>query len=359
MLLFVCVYAFTLLSSLTVASTRKFWLDTDIGGDPDDIFGLGMLLEANNIDVLGISTVNHSPQIKAQIARFVLQKRAPGRSIRVYAGIGNRESPDTGKGRADFAKHNPYWPSKFPVYMKQGAAFGEILQTYAALGDDDSERAIDAIYHAAVSVSNSNEGEKLQLVTFGPLLNIARAFEKYPDLPQMVEMYSQGGAKDNHLGYNFGVNPRASEIVVNSGVSMTLIDGGFIHDSNMVCPLDVINNDMPKPHSDFGKVIFEDWKNWIVSTPYAKQFGDPMVIFVALNPDAFETESQKFEFTLSKPTKAGFTAMGLVTVSSDGESPVKRITFPNNDESIQRAKDAISASTSRMLEIQPFNFCLQ
>ncbi len=64
---------FVSFQSFVLAENELFWLDTDIGGDIDDLFALNML---GSIQLLGVSTVKHWPAQKARIAKRALKHLA-------------------------------------------------------------------------------------------------------------------------------------------------------------------------------------------------------------------------------------------------------------------------------------------
>lgn len=71
-----------------------------------------------------------------------------------------------------------------------------------------------------------NPGE-VTLVAIGPLTNVARAMQRYPQLAKSVaEIAIMGGvfAVDNYLkDTNFGLDPEAADIVLNSGAKITIV----------------------------------------------------------------------------------------------------------------------------------------
>lgn len=85
--------------------------------------------------------------------------------------------------------------------------------------------AWDLIYKEAVE----NKGE-LVLAVLGPMTNVAIAFMKYPDLNKYIKrIYMMGGSRDfgNHsqnAEFNIWGDPHAFQIVLNSGVPVTMAD---------------------------------------------------------------------------------------------------------------------------------------
>ncbi len=85
------------------------------------------------------------------------------------------------------------------------------------------EPAWDAIYRLA-----KREG-KVILITLAPLTNIALALQKYPDLPDYIDvLYSMGGSigKGNRTPYsefNYYCDPHAADIVFTSGMNIYMV----------------------------------------------------------------------------------------------------------------------------------------
>ncbi len=88
--------------------------------------------------------------------------------------------------------------------------------------------AWDLIYDIA-----KEENGKLQLLVLGPMTNIAIAILKYPDLKNYIDrIYMMGGSRDfgNHSQYaefNIWGDPHACEIVLKSGIKITMADLTF------------------------------------------------------------------------------------------------------------------------------------
>ena len=236
-----CFFGALLICQPRVSASEYYWLDTDIGGDIDDLFALNMLASATSIKLLGVSTVNHSPVQKARIAKlalkhlsdqmrsqhkfrpFLAQKMA---SIKVHAGIGGEY-----KTNEEFLSYNPGWPKamfgvpvpneqwKRPLYSKQAQAYGDLLDDMDPdTTDVDSmlEAMAQAVQHA------KRHRKKLNLVSIGPLGNIAAFIESFPDLVPFIRVWHMGGWFANNdgsllrSGYNSGINPRASQVVFSS-----------------------------------------------------------------------------------------------------------------------------------------------
>lgn len=99
--------------------TAKIHLDTDIGGDIDDLCALALLLRWPGAELLGITTVADGGGQRAGCVRYVL-RQAGREDIPVAAGADAalpsfREYP----GLPD---HNAYWPEPVPPAPGPGEA---------------------------------------------------------------------------------------------------------------------------------------------------------------------------------------------------------------------------------------------
>src|SRR6516162_7296697 len=86
---------------------KKVHLDTDIGGDPDDLCALAMLLKWPDVQLTGITTVGDDNGKRAGYAKYALQL-AGREDIPVKAGADISEGyyrPTPG-----IPNENDYWP---------------------------------------------------------------------------------------------------------------------------------------------------------------------------------------------------------------------------------------------------------
>mgnify|MGYP001827955680 CR=1 FL=1 len=154
-----------------------------------------------------------------------------------------------------------------------------------------STHAWDAIFHEALRCKGS-----LELVAVGPLTNLALAFLKLADLPNLLNriVIMGGSATSGNVTpaaeFNVFADPQAAEIVFNSGVpvymcglDVTLKSYFTIQDIKMIGE---IGN---QPARFFQEVL-------LALTPAYKKFGlpgvclhDPMTVLYAENDSIFET----------------------------------------------------------------------
>jgi len=85
--------------------------------------------------------------------------------------------------------------------------------------------------------SNSSSESDTSILVLGPLTNVAKLLQEYPeDLKRIKEIIFMGGTKDNVLEqdkpypeFNISRDPEACEIVLKSGVNVLIIPMDFGH----------------------------------------------------------------------------------------------------------------------------------
>ncbi len=84
--------------------------------------------------------------------------------------------------------------------------------------------ACDVIYETL-----KQEKEKVSIVSIGPMTNIAKMIEKYPDCKNYIkEIIFESGTKEKIYGkpyksFNVGYDPEAAEIVFKSGIKLVMV----------------------------------------------------------------------------------------------------------------------------------------
>ena len=137
----------------------KILLDTDIGSDIDDCLALAYLLAAEEVELLGITTVAGRPHLRAQLAHAVCE--AAGRRIPVAVGCAEplsgtlRETDLTAAQRAVAEGCSVAYP--------EGESAIELMR-----------RTIEAHPH------------EVTLLAIGPLTNVATLFARYPHIPALL-----------------------------------------------------------------------------------------------------------------------------------------------------------------------------
>lgn len=175
-------------------------LDTDIGGDTDDLCALAMVLGWPDAEVLAVTTVGDSGGRRAGYARYALD--LAGRAdVPVYAGA------DVALGcyrvELGLPPEERYWPETVPPLP--GAA-------------TDALDALDASIEAGATI-----------VTIGPLTNLALLERRSPGILRTARLVIMGGwvfpmrvgypAWANDYDFNVQVDADSSLLVLQSSQS--------------------------------------------------------------------------------------------------------------------------------------------
>lgn len=197
-------------------NARKVIIDCDPG--IDDALALMLAVKSSELDILGITTVsgNVNAQKGAENALKVLEWM--GREdIPVYLGEGKPlrreyiDAKDThgkdGLGGEDFTFDST------KEIRKDGVGF---------IGETLKEAALT--------------GEKISIITLGPLTNIAKVLERYPDAMEgLDEFVSMGGAFKIHgncsrvAEYNFWCDPDGAKVVFDAFSEKADLNDKLLH----------------------------------------------------------------------------------------------------------------------------------
>ncbi|MBI1969870.1 nucleoside hydrolase [Candidatus Woesearchaeota archaeon] len=177
-------------------ANEKLIIDTDIGSDVDDALAILYAVKAG-MPIALISTSHGDTALRAKIAKKLTLLL--GQDIPVAAG---EQKP--------MKQRHVYWDGD------EGEGLVEEEEQF-----DFRQDGVDAI--AETIHANRNN---ISIASIAPMTNIARAFQKYPELPEMVNaLYIMGNAllcgDTYHLNYrahNFKADPEAADIVLAAAV---------------------------------------------------------------------------------------------------------------------------------------------
>lgn len=185
---------------------KKIILDTDIGSDIDDAFALAYLLCRTDIEILGITTVSGSPELRAQVADKICS--VYGKDIPVCVGCEKSLSGEVHQPRLTKA------------------------QTAVALSNNREDFENNAAEFMR-SIIEKHPGE-VTLVCIGQLTNIATLFSKYSHIPDLLNgMVIMGGRfascdtqRWGETEWNIWCDIEASRIVYDRRVKNSIVIGG-------------------------------------------------------------------------------------------------------------------------------------
>jgi inosine-uridine nucleoside N-ribohydrolase len=180
-------------------------LDTDIGGDTDDVFALAMLLRSGGVEIAGISTSTEIGGKRAAMARYVV-RLAGNNSTPVAAGAEGKLGPSSWPILPQIPAESLFWPDGLdPVHSSPG----EVIDL------------LDASITRGATV-----------IAIGPLTNLAAYEAIRPGRLATVPVFICGGwinfARDgfpqwsSEVDYNIQQDQEASRLVI-SRCAPTLI----------------------------------------------------------------------------------------------------------------------------------------
>lgn len=172
-------------------------LDTDIGGDIDDLCALALLLTAPTVTITGITTVLEEQGQRAGDARYVL---APAGRTAIPVAAGADLSLGRWRLPAGLPAADRYWPQPVPP------APGPLTAALDLLAQSIAQGAV--------------------VVGIGPWTNLALLEQRFPGLLGQTRLYLMGGTihspppgfpDDRALvDYNLQADPEAAAIVLQS-----------------------------------------------------------------------------------------------------------------------------------------------
>lgn len=346
---------YSLLANENYQTNVDYIIDTDIGGDIDDVLALLVAIHSNH-KPLAVTTTHIEPKVKAKIAKLILTVNGYP-DIPVYAGIGvTREVSEN-----DFLKLNPLWPPNFgypnPVeghkkwYEKQALAYQDAYGIQFENLAIEKESAPDFIAKIA---KNYSPQFPLIIVALGPLHNIDFALAKDDTIKNNILIYTMGG--DYPKGYNWLISPETTARVLDK-IRTICISSELIDNYDLKITPGEFNTIEKTTHTLLGKTIIADWKNWLridQKNPRATQLGDPVTMYLALHPEQIDSViSQKVQFPCldkeghlqSEFSGCWYSMPGLdnkiIVINENEESPVY---FVKSVQSAQYLKDEIIAA---------------
>lgn len=253
------------------ASARPFFIDTDTASD--DAVALMLAFAEPGIDIVGLSTVagNVPLDTATQCALYVRElckSKAP-----IHSGADRPLTRDL-----ETAQN---------VHGKDG--MGDVGLPIGNRRPDGTD-AVGALIEAA-----RRHAGKLELVTLGPLTNIAVAVRRAPEIAKQIKSCTVMGGVSDYVGnitpvseFNIWVDPEAAEIVLRSGMAIELVGWDIsrkyaVIDDNDAASLRSIGSERARVAVDCQKTlrVFNEQ----VSGLKGFDLPDPIAMAVALRPN--------------------------------------------------------------------------
>lgn len=246
-------------------------IDTDPG--TDDAMAVLLALRSPALNVLGLTTVAGNVMLDITTRNALIIVEHSGRQVPVYPGAAAPliDALDT----AEHAHgHDGLGDIGFPD--PEGSA--------------QDEHAVDFIIRTAMESVTS-----IELITLGPLTNIALALSREPRLTDRISRITMmggswsGGNLTPVAEFNTGTDPEATDIVFKSRVPKTLVALDPIRDSATINVQDV--DSLERAGTPWCQMSAQLLRPWLQRWPRAKiSLCDPAAVAAAIDPSVAEIE---------------------------------------------------------------------
>lgn len=189
-------------------SHRPLYFDCDAG--IDDSMALGFLLSSPEISLVGVGTVSGNTSAE-QAAENVLRMLT----------LDGRDDVPVALGQHDFRTHS-FEGGPHEIHGANGIGNVELPETHRSLIDQSAPEFI-------VELSKQYPGE-LEILTVGPMTNLAAAIDLDPSLPERVKQVTAMGGAAWQSGNvspvaeaNVWNDPEAAQLVLEQSWPLTLV----------------------------------------------------------------------------------------------------------------------------------------
>ena len=198
---------------------RTFWIDTDTASD--DAVALIMAFMNPDIEVVGLSIVAGNVPLDMGVQNALYTAELCAANAPIYVGAAKPLSRDL--GTAQF------------VHGEDGMGdIGLPLSGRTPASGNAVDKLIESIHRHAGHI---------ELVTLGPLTNIALALQQDPGIAKAVKRCVVMGAVADHIGnvtqvaeFNMWVDPEAVDIVLRSGIHLEFVGWDISRTEAVVTP---------------------------------------------------------------------------------------------------------------------------
>jgi len=202
---------------------KKIIIDTDPamgtkGGDPEDCFAIMMALNSPELEILGITTVQGNVPVERGYSNATYLLEQFQRDIPLRSGPPNTFDKKRNEER---------------MWLSLREEMEQI--TPLVKPPNKEEDAATFIY----KICKENSGE-IELVTIGPLTNIAIVLKEHPDVTNHINKITMmaGSAKvpgniTPAAEFNVWADPEAADMVFRSGIPISMIPLDVCHKTRM------------------------------------------------------------------------------------------------------------------------------
>lgn len=194
---------------------KKVILDVDTG--TDDAIAIMTAILSEDLDVLGITTVNGNRGIDFTTENTLRVVEYLGKQIPVYKGCSLPMVVSLTEGRRECI---PYKGPKDP----EDNVHGDYIELPPATIKEEREHAVFWLIDTLM-----NSEDDITLIPVGPLTNIAMALRVEPRIASKIKqiIIMGGGYREVNITpsaeFNFWIDPEAAKIVVDSGCEILIV----------------------------------------------------------------------------------------------------------------------------------------
>jgi len=285
---------------------RKVLIDTDTASD--DAVALIMALTSTQVAVEAITVVAGNVSVEQATSNALCTVELCGADVPVYTGAAAPlmrplEVADWFHGQDGMGDHG-YAPRRLKAAPTHG---------------------VDAI----IEVIDANPG--IELITLGPLTNLALALQRRPDLPDRISRcVVMGGAPccegnvTPAAEYNFWVDPEAARIVLRSQLPIELVGWQLSRESAVIHPAEIdALLTLGTPLAEFAVRC-----NSAGAAAYEKQTGeagislpDPTAMAILLDPAlALESSAHYIDVQIDNGATRGMSVVDKLNVAGDARN---------------------------------------
>ena len=308
----------------------KLIIDADTGSDD----AVAILMAYRNLsekDILGVTVVSGNVPLEQGLLNTIFVNELCDVSVPIYRGA----SKPLERDYVEVYKTDE--ANKIALSYENYSTSAQHVHGVDGLGDigikpegNNIEKETAQEFYSMVLGSE----DELEIVTLGPLTNIAELVRNNQDkLSKIKHCYIMGGSS-NALGnvtkfaeYNFWVDPEAADIVLNSGIPITVIGWDpslydAMIDSDKIKEIDAIGTKYSTFTNDIQVVLREMMKDIFGTDSY--DLPDPLAMAVYLENDII---SESVEVNVRVDTRDGMTRGGCVLdfLNLEPEAPKVRV----------------------------------
>ena len=282
---------------------RKLLIDTDTASD--DAVALIMALRSPLVSVEAITVVAGNCPLEQATLNALYTAELCGSAVPIHSGEGKPlvrelQLADWFHGRDGLGDHG-FKPSQYKA---------------------ESESAVDAI----VRIVQANPG--LELITLGPLTNIALALDRAPGIVKNISRCVVMGGAPNCEGnvtpaaeFNIWVDPEAAQVVFHSGMPIEMVGWQLCRGAAIFCPEDIAGlKAMRTKLADFA-VVCNSTAMEAIRTQTGEigiSLPDPVAMGILLQPDLCLASSEHYvQIETAGEFTRGMTVVDRLNVTQD------------------------------------------